>query len=133
MNLHDLTVPHISPVLPAKAVNRRVSARSPVYMAVRDVKGGSAMTATDIGLGGLQCTTTSAHWPGQFLQLEFTLPELDEQVRVGAQVLSIDASSEGRMAMGLRFCLPCRKTKMLLYTFLEQRRALWDNQSLGGE
>ncbi len=133
MHLHDLTVPKISPVLPAKAVNRRVSARSPVYMVVEDLTGGADLVATDIGLGGLQCTSRQSKWPGQFLELAFTLPELDERVRVGAQVLSIDASSDGRMAMALRFCLPCRKTKMLLYTFLEQRRALWDNQSLGGE
>ena len=133
MYLHDLTVPKISPALPAQPVNRRVSARSPVHMVVRDLSSGSDLEAVDIGLGGLQCVSRKPKWPGQFMELSFTLPELEEQVRVGAQVLAIDASSDGRTAMALRFCLPCRKTKMLLYTFLEQRRALWDNQSLGGE
>lgn len=112
------------PWVPVKPLNRRLSARSPVYMEVRDRNRGELLEASDIGLGGIQCHSKRHCWPGQFLNLEFTLPDVEKTVQVGAQVLNMEPAQGGGSNLGLRFCRVSKSTTLLLYQFLVMREAL---------
>ncbi|MBT6179524.1 MAG: PilZ domain-containing protein [Deltaproteobacteria bacterium] len=124
MYVMEHSVNPIAPIAPTRPLNRRSSARSPVYMRVEDKGRGDVLEATDIGLGGIQCTSKKHCWPGQFMELEFTLPELGEQIRVGAQVLNMEPADGGGSSLGLRFCRVPEATTLVLYQFLVMREAL---------
>ena len=124
MHVMEHSVNPIAPTAPTKPLNRRTSARSPVYMQVVNKDRGEVLEATDIGLGGIQCTSKKHCWPGQFMNLEFTLPEMDERITVGAQVLNMEPAQGGGSNLGLRFCRVPESTTLVLYQFLVMREAL---------
>lgn len=105
---------------------RRDSARSRMFVLIDAADGRGPMIGYDIGLGGLLCRTRAVRLPGTFLDLSFTLPGTAEQIRIGSQVVSLDAEPNGEAILGLRFCMPSRLAQMAIYRFLDARRALWD-------
>lgn len=124
MHVMEHSVNPVAPLAPASPLNRRSSARSPVYMQVMNTGREEVLEATDIGLGGIQCTSRKHCWPGQFMELEFTLPEMREEIRVGAQVLNMEPADGGGSHLGLRFCRVPESTTLVLYQFLVMREAL---------
>ena len=124
MHVMENVVNPIAPTAPNKPLNRRTSARSPVYMQVTNKDRGEVLEATDIGLGGIQCTSKKHCWPGQFMNLQFTLPEMDEQITIGAQVLNMEPAQGGGSHLGSRFCRVPESTTLVLYQFLVMREAL---------
>ncbi|MCK5687705.1 hypothetical protein KAI87_00475, partial [Myxococcota bacterium] len=55
--------------------NRRLSARSPLFMLVKAKGHNVKMWAKDIGMGGMLCDSDNPIWPGTYLDLSFSLPD----------------------------------------------------------
>ena len=111
------------------SLDRRTSARSPLFMMVRGRDTRDPLWAWDISLGGLLCRSKKPRWPGTYLDLCFRLPNTNEVLEVGSQVLSIDDAPEGALSMGLRFCRISAKTELSIYRFLDRRRGLWGGEA----
>ncbi|MBI5509142.1 MAG: PilZ domain-containing protein [Deltaproteobacteria bacterium] len=109
---------------------RRMSARSPLFMMVKSGGNREPLWASDIGLGGMQCKSRVPRFPGTYLDLSFTLPGTTDRLEAGGQVLSIDGERQGRLALGLRFCMLSVKAEREIYRFLDRRRALWGPEQL---
>lgn len=108
------------------AAERRNSARTPVFMLVRNLQTRDGMFAWDIGMGGMQCRARRPLWPGTYLDLGFKLPETSELLEVGGQVMTLNDGAQGDLGLGVRFCAISRKAQLALYRFLDRRRLLWD-------
>ncbi len=111
--------------------NRRGSARSPLFMQVF-TGDGEAIFAWDIGLGGLKARGKKTRLPGQYVDLEFTLPQTKTTLKLGGQVTTIDSYREGTrfgVELGIRFCRISDTDQIQLYRFLDKRRALWAGKS----
>ncbi len=115
----------ISSVAVAAQGERRGSARSQLFMLVRAGDGSAPLWAWDISLGGMQCKSKRARWPGTFVDLSFTLPGSNQRLEIGAQVVSLDVGNDGVAVLGLRFCRLAPGAKLALYRFIDGRRGLW--------
>jgi len=113
-----------------QARERRNSARSKVYMLVQTSKLRNPLWARDIGLGGMQCSTSQWVGPGTFLQVHFRLPTLDETFEVGSQVLTVKEFARDNLYLGLRFCDVPDAARMAIYRFLDKRRLMWDEKAM---
>ena len=109
---------------------RRASARSPLFMMVRQRGANDPLWACDIGLGGMQMRARTARFPGSYLDLVFKLPDAGDTMEVGGQVLSLDEAEPGQLAVGVRFCMLSVKAQREIYRFLDRRRALWADEPL---
>ena len=106
--------------------DRRASARSPLFMMVRQHGANDPLWACDIGLGGMQCRGRVARFPGNYLDLSFKLPDASDMLEVGGQVMSLDQGTPGQLTVGVRFCMLSVMAQREIYRFLDRRRALWD-------
>ena len=95
----------LAPVIDPASVHpkRRESARARCFMMVRASGAGEPMWAWDIALGGVNCQGRQPRWPGTYLDMHFRLPNSDDRLEVGAQVVSLDQIDDTRVSMGLRF------------------------------
>ena len=107
---------------------RRCSARSRLFtlVTVRGRGNQDKLWAWDIGLGGMKARSRKARFPGTFLDLEFRLPDSKEILRVGAQVTDMEATDDGSVGLGLRFCRVSPMVQMAIYRFMDRRRRLWE-------
>src|SRR4051794_26684949 len=99
----------------------RTSARSRLFMLVR-TRSNDTLWAWDIGLGGMSCKTTKPHFPGTYLDVEFTLPGTKERLALGAQVVGLHQDDSGTITAALRFCRVPDTARLALYRFLDRRR-----------
>jgi len=107
---------------------RRDSARSRLFILVHTGTNDEPMWAWDIGLSGMQCRAPKARWPGTYVDLRFRLPETQEALEVGAQVVSMEPTAGGQVSLGLRFCTVSPKVQRAIYRFLDRRRAMWQEE-----
>jgi len=127
--MSSLALP-LEPALLEVSTERRTSARSPLFMMVRDKRTSSSLWASDIGLGGMQCRSKTARFPGTYLDLSFRLPDTQDELQVGGQVLSLDEMTPGQLALGVRFCMVSSKAEREIYRFMDRRRSLWDQEAV---
>ena len=111
---------------------RRNSARTRLHMPVNVTRAtdrsSRTMYAFDIGLGGIQCQSKIAVFPGTYLDLAFRLPGTRELLKVGAQVASLGETPDGDITLGLRFCRLSARAQLSIYRFLDKRRERWTSQ-----
>ena len=106
-------------------LNRRSSARGPLYVLVEARTHAEPMWAFDLSLSGVRCATRKPEWPGTYMDLTFVLPDTHERIVTGAQVMTLDTAANGELMLGLRFCRLADGAQMAIYRFLD-RRSLWD-------
>ncbi len=104
--------------------DRRDSARSPLFMLVH-TPAGAPLWAWDIGLSGMQCRSRAPRWPGTYLDLRFRLPGTHDELKAGAQVMTLD-QAEDELSLGVRFCMLSAMAQRAIYRFLDHRRLLWE-------
>ncbi|MBI3179252.1 MAG: PilZ domain-containing protein [Deltaproteobacteria bacterium] len=107
--------------------DRRDSARSPLFMLVH-TPAGAPLWAWDIGLSGMLCRSRILRTPGTYLDLRFRLPGTHDELKAGAQVMTLDQVEE-ELSLGVRFCMLSAMAQRAIYRFLDHRRVLWESKS----
>ncbi|MEZ4272528.1 MAG: hypothetical protein R3C68_14200 [Myxococcota bacterium] len=110
--------------------DRRDSARARLFTLVQSADGKGALWAWDVGLGGMQCHASHVRMAGTFMDLTLRLPGSEDILHIGAQVISFDQTSSGKISLALRFCRLSMKATLAIYRFLDSRRALWDRATM---
>lgn len=108
--------------------DRRDSARSRVFVLVNVGPDKEPMWAWDIAMGGMQCRSNTPRWPGTYVDLSFRLPEIDETIEVGAQVMSMEPAGGGQVSLGIKFRMLSPKAQRAIYRFLDRRRQMWNEE-----
>jgi hypothetical protein len=111
------------------ADDRRTSARTRLFTLVHSRGQREPLWAWDIGLGGMQCRSRAARWPGTYLDLRFTLPGTDDTLDVGGQVLTLDQLEDDGVSLGMRFCMLSPRAQRSIYRFIDARRVLWAGEA----
>ncbi len=110
------------------ARDRRDSARTRVFVLVHAGREEEPMWAWDIAMGGMQCRSNTPRWPGTYLDLRFRLPDSEEMLEVGAQVMTLEPAAGGQVSLGMSFRALSPKAQRELYRFLDRRRQMWNEE-----
>ncbi|MEM6733557.1 MAG: PilZ domain-containing protein [Myxococcota bacterium] len=87
------------------------------------------MYAQDVSLGGLYVTSRRARWPGQLVQIRFTLPGQDRAVRATCRVVGLDEAPEG-CGLSLVFLRLSTEARLALHRYIDRRPVVAADDSL---
>lgn len=99
---------------------RRQIPRIDTTIRVELLDGSGWLVAHDLGLGGMQVTTSTPRWPGTMMRVRFLLPGEEKAVRATCRVVDLTEAPRG-VGLALQFLSLASEARQALRRYLGRR------------